>query len=374
MIHRIALASALVAASLIPAIGRAQTQILSTAPPTVEYQYQMYYPRLWGWPGPGLSVGGSLPSQGREGISSFYGRPFPVPLGAGVYVNPFTYATQLPGPPNSFGLATNSVAPAYGPNLTAQQAAQGGGSPAGIYSPGSPMTLPQSPLSTLPQPPFSNLPQATQGGLQQIPQGSQVRPDLSRRPVPVTSLPMLEKGRQMMAIGDEKLQSRQWLQAYVNYQNAVFVADDLADAHVRLAIASLALNRWPEAAEELKRALFIDPTAARPGETLATILGPDSQSVRAEMTRSVALWAREDVRDQDRLFLLGAVLRFEGDKRAPEILQAAYKITGSGDHLLALMPTPAQPAAISTEAVPPVPMPPESQKLPELHQRPLALH
>jgi tetratricopeptide (TPR) repeat protein len=209
-------------------------------------------------------------------------------------------------------------------------------------------------------------------GLPAAPPLSQVNPDPSRRPVRLSNELAMEKARQVILFGDEKLKNQQWLQAYVNYRNAVLISDDLADAHLRLSIASLALNRFPEAAVEFKRALFIDPTAARPDETLTTILGPDSRTVRAEVTRSVAMWAREDLRDQDRLFLLGAVLHLDGDKRAPEILEAAYRLTGSGDHLLALMSSPTQSPSVSVP--PPVPNPPEMQTLPELHQRPLALH
>ena len=80
-------------------------------PSNVEYQYQLHYERPFrGWPGPGLSLGGSLPANGREGFSSFYGLPFPVPLGAGVYVNPFSYSSRLPGG-MSFGLMTSVDSP-----------------------------------------------------------------------------------------------------------------------------------------------------------------------------------------------------------------------------------------------------------------------
>ena len=125
--HRILLCSFVAFAFTLecPQLCQAQTQVLSPAPPNVEYQYQMYYPRWFGWPGPGLSLGGTLPTRGREGYSSFYGRPLPVPLGSGVFVNPYAYATQLPGF-NSYGLA-QSGAPANGnPGSGSQSIAQSG--------------------------------------------------------------------------------------------------------------------------------------------------------------------------------------------------------------------------------------------------------
>ena len=54
----------------------------------------------------------------------------------------------------------------------------------------------------------------------------------------------------------------------------------------------------------------------------------------------MARWTKEDLKDQDRLFLLGEVLRFNEDPRSEEILEAAFKMTGSGDHLIALLAPP----------------------------------
>ncbi len=337
---------AVVLSVVTPSLCSAQTTVLSTAPPNVEYQYQLNYPRIWGWPGPGLSLGGSLPANGRQGISSFYGLPFPAPLGAGVYVNPFTYAARLPDGPLSFGLSASTALPKSSPSTTMPPIAQ------------VPGTAPSNRFGVI----------------------SPVSADASQRPFPISSVTSLERGRQVVFIGDEKLKNQQWVQAYINYRNAVMIADGLPEAHLRLGIASVALSRFPEAVQEFKRALFINPAIGSSGETLVGILGPESQPIRRAMTGSVAMWTKEDLRNQDRLFLLGAVLYFDDDRRAREILEAAYRLTGSGDHLLALLtpatpPTPiAPPSSKPTgNSFPPFPVPPEVPPLPELHQQPLAL-
>ena len=328
-------------------LAQAQTQILSTVPPTVEYQYQMYYPRIWGWPGPGLSLGGSLPANSREGISSFYGRPIPAPLGAGVYMNPFAYSTQLPGPPFAYGLAS--------PTTTLPNVSQPAPQPLMRTS----ATNPEIPLG----------------------QGLTVNPAniAPISPPNVVAAPdAISRSLEIQSWGDENLKRHQWTQAYINFRNAVITAGDRADLQVRLGLTSIIMNRLPDAVTAFKRAIAIDPNTGRASESLDSILGFGTQSIRAEMVQNVASWTKQNVRDQDRLFLLGVVLLYNGDGRSTEILEAALRLPGTKDHLLALT-TPNAPAPYIAESHPqgtqqPVPAPPDPVKLPLLHERPLALH
>ncbi len=346
-----------------PSLVLAQAEVLSTSPPIVEYQYQLNYERPWrGWPGPGLSLGGSLPANSRQGISSLYGLPFPVPLGAGVYMNPFAYSSRLPGP-FAFGLTASKSAPADGPRQ---------------------IETPVAPVAGLNNPISSNNriqtvaqqvdPTSARGALDST-QANALGVDPIRRPISTSSPAAHQRSREIEEFGNEKLRLQQWTQAYVNYRNAVIAADDRAEAHVRLGFACTALNRFPEAILEFKRALSIDPTTGKSGETLATMFGPESQFVRTEIVHHIARWAREDLRDQDRLFLLGVVLLYNEDLRAREVLEAALKVTGSGDHLVALLTPIDQPGRVVPQRLDaPIPEPPESLRMPELHQQPLALH
>lgn len=258
-----------------PVAGSAQNQILSTAPPAVEYQYQMYYPRIWGWPGPGWSMGGSLPSNTREGISSFYGRPVPAPLGSGVYMNPYVYSTQLPGPPNAFGLAS-----------------------------------PTSTLPAVPQPQSTPMIRSTDTNpVLPFNQGANSTPLSVAKPTIVAStIEAKERSREIQWMGDENLQKQQWTQAYINYRNAVITAPDRPEVQVRMALTSIIMNRFPDAVLAFKQALALDPSTGRAGETFDSIFGIESQTIRAEMVQDVANWTKQNVKDQDRLFLLGMVL------------------------------------------------------------------
>ena len=330
-----------------PSCGLAQVKVLSAAPPNVEYQYQLYYPRLWGWPGPGMSIGGSLPSKGREGISSFYGRPFPAPLGAGVYVNPFAYSTMLPGPGPAFGLASSTPTPTGIPQGTDAAISQ----TAAV----SPMTPTNAPAGAV------------------VPAHATTNTAI-RQLIPASNTEAIKRSQEMEAIGDEHFQRQQWVQAFINYRNAVLVAGDRAEAHMRLGFACIVIKRYPEAALAFKQALAIDPLAGKTGETLETVFGIADPTVRTEIVRGVANWSKENLSDQDHLFLLAVILRYNNDVRSDEILAAAMRMPGPNEHLLALA-TPPMPHAESTMQVSasPLPLSSEPVRLPELHDQPLAL-
>lgn len=342
-----------------PVTGSAQSQILSTAPPAVEYQYQMYYPRIWGWPGPGWSIGGSLPSNTREGISSFYGQPVPAPLGSGVYMNSYVYSTQLPGAPFTFGLAS--------PTATL---------PAVPQQPSTPMIRSSDANPVLP---FS------QGA-------TSTSVSVAKPTIAASSNEAKERSREIQWMGDENMKKLQWTQAYINYRNAVITAPDRPEVQVRMALTSIIMNRFPEAVLAFKQALSLDPSTGRSGETFESIFGVESQTIRAEMVQDVANWTKQNVKDQDRLFLLGMALLYTGDGRSTEILQAALKLPGSNEHLLAVTTPVAALPTIAVSPVPPTPAPPSPNtiaqtlvheptilpppapvSLPELHDRPLAL-
>lgn len=384
MFRSLTLTANLIASGLVlalPSMGWTQTQVLSTSAPVVEYQYQLYYPRYWGygyaWAGPGLSLGGSLPEKGREGISSFYGRPMPVPFGAGVYVNPFSYATQLPGPPLSFGLASSAAGASGGIQSPMQPSMQMTGGAPGVSPMSGGNITPISSTGGSPANAASTaLPPSSTPTTQN--KADQVRPIAY-----VSSNASLKRSREMELFGDDKLKTQQWMQAHINYRNAVEAAPDRAEAHVRLGFASLAMNRYPEAVREFKRALLLDPRTGKSGETLSSVFGPDGQPVRAAIMRDVPRWTGENLRDQDRLFLLGFVLHYNEDHRSREVLEAALKLPGPNDHLIALLkPAPPRPAVAPTEPpadssdeIPaPVPEPPELPPIPELHRQPLALN
>ncbi len=75
---------------------------------------------------------------------------------------------------------------------------------------------------------------------------------------------------------------------------------------------------------------------------LEAIFGDDNRLAILSLTERVTGWVREDIRDPDRLFLVGVLLHFNGDSRASQFFEAAYRLAGSGDHLLAFLQPPTE--------------------------------
>ena len=296
--------------------GPVQAQQLpaSSLAQVVEYQYQLHYQRPWqGYPGPGLSLGGTLPEQGGDGISSLYGLPFPWPLGYGVYRNP--------------------------PSFMQHSAVQ----PLWLEAP--PMLLPP-PIPTLDSPwdaaqsrrnPRVRAAGHASRGASRSPSPATISPAPEIITAPISSPESRQLSLEQQAAGDAKLQAGHWPQACLNYRNAVDAAEERAEAHLRLGFAHTALQRFPMAVREFKRALALDPAAAASGERLAMLFGSDSEAARKSIQRRISGWVREDLHDADRLFLLGLWLHFDDDARAPAILEAALRFADQDQHIVALL-------------------------------------
>jgi hypothetical protein len=67
------------------------------------------------------------------------------------------------------------------------------------------------------------------------------------------------------------------------------------------------------------------------------VFGENNRLSVLTLIERVGGWVREDIRDPERLFLMGVVLHADGDARASEFFEAAYRLGGSGDHLLAFL-------------------------------------
>jgi hypothetical protein len=61
------------------------------------------------------------------------------------------------------------------------------------------------------------------------------------------------------------------------------------------------------------------------------MFGPTNGIAQSAAVRRATLWAKEDIYDPDRLFLLGVLLYLQGDERAVIPLETGLTMTG-GDH------------------------------------------
>jgi len=331
----------------IPSLGKAQQFPTTAGTLNVEYQYQLHYHPPWmsyqGYFGPGLSLGGALPEQGGDGVSSFYGLPFPAPLGAGVYLN-------------------NPLA--YG--HTAVQPQPFGPGPAMFHGPFAPYADPWNASRSK----RSIAPGTVQN--RTAPSRRLVKPVAAQidaaRSVVQSSAEASERSLEQQTSGDEKLRQQKWSQACLNYRQSVDTAEDRAQAHLRLGFTYTAMKHFTLAVREFKRGLALDPALPQSGDRLATIFGPDSEAVRKSIQHQIATWVREDIRDPDRLFLLGLWLHYDADPRGREVLEAALSRAGEGDHIVAFLIPSSEPSRdIEQERLAIIP------DLPTLHAVPVPL-
>ena len=166
--------------------------------------------------------------------------------------------------------------------------------------------------------------------------------------------------------GDEWLRRTDFIQAYRRYKQAVDLARDRAEPYFRLALAYTGMGSHASAVREIKRGLRLDPSWPTTGLPLDQLLGEDNLLTKTAMLGNVVAWAREDIRDPDRLFLVGVMMHFDGDERAREVFEAAHRLSGGGQHLAAFLnPVPVQPAG-DAEPLPTEPQPvPDEQPIPD---------
>jgi hypothetical protein len=129
--------------------------------------------------------------------------------------------------------------------------------------------------------------------------------------------------------GDIWFRQQNYLQAYSRYKQAAGAAPDLATPRFRMAYAMIALKRYEVAVEEMARGIQLDPRYPITGDSPAKVFGPDNQIAAGALTGQVADWVKQEIRSPDRLFLLGALLRMNGDVEKSRIcFEAAAQLGG----------------------------------------------
>lgn len=187
-----------------------------------------------------------------------------------------------------------------------------------------------------------------------------VERDVVQRAIRLSSAEAKARSLNAQSLGDEAFRRQSWLAAAQHYKRAMTYADDRGEAHLRLAITYAAMNKQDLAVASMKRAVYVDPTLVSSGFRLSDLFAPGADLARGAMLNKAIDWTQQDVRDPDRLFLMGALLHFEGDARSREIIESAYRLAGKGDHLVAFL-QPAVGAGVGAQvAVQPanVPQPP----------------
>lgn len=161
--------------------------------------------------------------------------------------------------------------------------------------------------------------------------------DVVAKPVSSSSKAGKQRSIAFQTEGDRWLREGQFVKAYLRYLEAQREAEDRAEVYFRQAFTLVAMGRYSHAVLKLKRGLQVDPTWPKHPDTLDRVYGPGNALEKSEFLQRAADWTNEDVRSPDRLFLMGVLLFSNGDDRADDFFQAAWKLTRRGDHLLAFL-------------------------------------
>ena len=182
--------------------------------------------------------------------------------------------------------------------------------------------------------------------------------------------------------GDLQLKDLQYTIAARRYEEAISTAPDLSESYFRLAVADAGRGQHTDAVRRLKMGLQLNADWPETCASLEELLGFDNLLARTLLKQRVADWTREDIRDPDRLFLLGVVLYLDGDDRSQTLFESAARLGGMGFHLaLFLHPNDLQQAQAESveEPAPPIlpparnpePVPDPTQLLPPLPEPPV---
>jgi len=163
--------------------------------------------------------------------------------------------------------------------------------------------------------------------------------------------------------GDLHFQSLEYDAAGRDYQDALMAAQDRPDPYFRLGYIELTRSDFASAAQNFKLGLQLDPTLPQTGPNLDELFGERNLMPKTQFKQRVLNWVKQDIRDPDRLFVLGVVLHFDNDgDRAAELFATAARLGGMKSHLQAFL---ALPVATEQVAVPvdrkPVEPPPQPQ-------------
>lgn len=185
----------------------------------------------------------------------------------------------------------------------------------------------------------------------------------------------LRRSIRYQALGDESFAKSNYLQAYGHYKDAVKNTPTRAEARFRMAMALAATTNYSLAVDEIKRAMKIDPAWPMKGPSLDTLWGADNILSKNAVMHKLAAWVREDIRDPDRLFLMGVFLHFNDETdKSHTFFETAYELSPNPMYAQAFLEAEdgirANRPAEEPRPIPPdddatIPQPPEPSLLPK---------
>lgn len=161
----------------------------------------------------------------------------------------------------------------------------------------------------------------------------QVKPQFRR-----SNPQQIEQSVTWMNQADQIVREGHFPQALDAYRRSIEIAEDQAPARFKMAILLAESRRYREAVHQLRSGLALDPTWPFTGQSLSEFFGPDKEQVIHNMLQASAQWARGDIRDPERLFLVGTLIYFSGDHAQAEVpLNSAARLAPGDTQILAFI-------------------------------------
>lgn len=168
----------------------------------------------------------------------------------------------------------------------------------------------------------------------------------------------LRKSLHYQGQGDDWFAKQNYLQAYGHYKQALGVAPTRSEPRFRMAMALVGTSNYSTAVDEIKRAMKADPNWPKTGAALDDLFGAANGLSKNAVLHKVAAWVREDIRDPDRLFLMGVLLHFNADTdKSHTFFEAAYEMSPNPVYAQAFLEAEDDSRA-NRPAVEPRPQPP----------------
>ncbi|MBS0262047.1 MAG: tetratricopeptide repeat protein [Planctomycetes bacterium] len=215
-----------------------------------------------------------------------------------------------------------------------------------------------------PQPPAGGAPRAQAPRQVNRPQAAPARPvqPLQDDTAIDQQAPNAEVGRRssrLLAQGDTYFRKQEYAQALAKYKQALALTPKWTEPRFRLALTLVATSNFAVGVDEMKRALRARPDWPRTGAALDDLFGPEGELAKMALLHRATGWTREDIRDPDRLLLMGVLLHFNDDPdRSRPFLEASAALATNPQYAQLFLDNPAAPAAALADPEPVVPAPP----------------
>lgn len=160
-----------------------------------------------------------------------------------------------------------------------------------------------------------------------------------RKPIKPSTPEAQLKSLKYLGQGDVYLRKLEYSKAASRYKSAATAANDLAPPRFHRGIALLGLGRYTEAINEFREGLRRDPSWPHDqAASFDSILGEENITAKQIIKSRVLDWTKDDIRDPDKLFLMGVVLYLDNDEdRAKVLFETAATLGGMTDYLAAYL-------------------------------------